>query len=92
MQFLNESVDHGFPQIHHQIESPREVRQAVRDACEQEWREIKILHDQAVESWKAESVRLNVVRMQPRDLPTKPKLVVEDKLDDNEDDESYRDE
>ena len=54
--------------------SPRE--KAARDACKEEWRQIKDLHGQVVEAWKA---------------PSKLKPVMEDELDDDKDDESDRD-
>ena len=56
--------------------------------------QIKVLHDWAVEAWKAEGERLKEAKTQLRDLPVKPKRpskpkpVRADELDDNEDDES----
>ena len=74
------------------------MKRAARDACEEEWKQIKIGHDKVVEAWKMECEVLKVAGTQPRDLPTKPKRssklkpVVEDELDNDEEDESDGDE
>ena len=54
---------------------------------------MKVLHDRAVETCKAVCERLKEAKNRPRDSPVKPKRplkpkpVVEDELDDDEDDE-----
>ena len=69
------------------------MKRAARDACEDEWKQIKIRHDNTVSAWKTECARLKVAGTQPRDLatklkrPLKPKPVVEDDLDNDEEEE-----
>lgn len=78
------------------LEAQKSKRDA-RDACKEEWKEIKTLHDQAVVAWKMGCERLKATEAWPRDLPIKPKRapkpkpVVEDELDDDGDGESNED-
>ena len=71
---------------------------AARDACKDEWKQIKIRHDNTVSAWKTECAKLKVAGTQPKDLqskpkrPPKPKPVVEDDLDNNEEEVSGEDE
>ena len=71
----------------------REVKWIAMDACEREWKAIKIKHDQGVEAWKVKCGILKAAGTRPKDLPIKPKRpsrpkpVVEDE-EDEEDDES----
>ena len=45
----------------------RKQKKAARDACEEEWRQIKDLHDRAVEAWKAECEKLKEAKTQLRE-------------------------
>ena len=63
------------------------MKRAARDPCNDEWKQIKIRHDNTVSVWKTECAILKVAGTQPRDLPTKPKPVVEHDPDDNEEEE-----
>ena len=42
----------------------RKQKKGARDACEEEWRQIKVLHDWAVEAWKAECEKLKEAKIQ----------------------------
>ena len=72
--------------------------QIKEDAREDEWKHIKIRHDNTVLAWKTECERLKVAGTWPKDLltkpkrPLKPKPVVEHDPDDNEEEESGEDE
>ena len=59
-------------------------KRAARDACEEEWKQIKIRHDNTFPAWKTECERLKAAGTQPKDSPTKPKPVVENDLDSDE--------
>ena len=73
----------------------QKLKRAARDACEDEWKQIKIRHDNTVSIWKTECVIMKVAGTQPKDLPTKPKRllkpkpVVEDDLDNDEQEVSH---
>ena len=70
------------------------LKRAARDACNDKWKLIKIRHDNTALTWKLECERLKSAGTQPKDLPAKlkrppkPKPVVEDDLDNNEEEES----
>ena len=48
------------------------LKRAARDACEDEWKQIKIRHDNTVSAWKTECERLKAAGTQLKDLPMKP--------------------
>jgi hypothetical protein len=53
--------------------SNREVQRAAKAAAEAEWKKKKEEYEEAMESWKAECLRLRAENVRVKDLPPKPK-------------------
>ena len=63
----------------------KEARRAAK-AAENEWKTIKAAHESAVTAWKLACTELRVAGTRPKDLPPKPKPVLEELPAGNEDD------
>ncbi|KAH9962040.1 hypothetical protein BJV74DRAFT_716002, partial [Russula compacta] len=53
--------------------SNREAQRVVKAAAEAEWKKKKEEYEEAMESWKAECLRLQAENMRVKDLPPKPR-------------------
>jgi hypothetical protein len=69
----------------------KEARRAAKAAAEDEWKTIKATHEAAVAAWKSACADLRAAGTRPKDLPPKPKPVLEELPEGNEDDEEHSD-
>jgi hypothetical protein len=75
----------------------KEARRAANAVAEDEWKTIKATHEAAVAAWKSACAELRAAGTRPKDLPPKPKRppkpkpVLEEFPEGNEDDEERSD-
>jgi len=75
----------------------KEARRAAKAVAEDEWKTVKATYEAAVAAWKSTCAELRAAGTRPKDLPPKPKRppkpkpVLEEFPEGNEDDEEHSD-